>query len=34
MPAYLIARVQVHDPDTYANYTALSPAIIKAHGGR
>lgn len=34
MPAYLIARVHVHDPDTYANYTALSPAIIKAHGGR
>lgn len=34
MPAYLIARVQVHDPETYAQYTALSPAIITAHGGR
>ncbi|MGO3714290.1 DUF1330 domain-containing protein [Alcaligenes aquatilis] len=34
MPAYLIARVHVHDPKAYANYAALSPAIIKAHDGR
>jgi uncharacterized protein (DUF1330 family) len=34
MPAYLIARVKVNDPEVYARYTALSPAIIEAHGGR
>lgn len=34
MSAYLIARVRINDPETYAGYTALSPAIIEAHGGR
>lgn len=34
MPAYLIARVRVNDPEVYAAYTALSPAVIAAHGGR
>jgi len=34
MPAYLIARVHVTDPDRYKEYTALSPAAIAKHGGR
>ncbi|MBU9480909.1 DUF1330 domain-containing protein [Burkholderia multivorans] len=34
MAAYLILRVQVHDMDGYSGYTALTPAIIEAHGGR
>ncbi|EMN1927041.1 DUF1330 domain-containing protein [Burkholderia ambifaria] len=34
MPAYLIARVKVDDPEIYSGYTALSPAVIEAHGGR
>jgi uncharacterized protein (DUF1330 family) len=34
MSAYLICRVQVRDPATYSQYTALSPQIIAEHGGR
>ena len=34
MPAYLIARVNVMDPEKYKNYTALSPAAIAAFGGK
>jgi uncharacterized protein (DUF1330 family) len=34
MPAYLIAMVRVDDPETYRKYTAHTPAIIAAHGGR
>ena len=34
MPAYLIARVNVTDPQKYKNYTALSPAAIAAFGGK
>ena len=34
MTAYLIARVEVLDPDAYKRYTARSPAAIAAHGGR
>lgn len=32
--AYLIAEIDIHDPDTYANYTAQTPAVIAKHGGR
>ena len=34
MPAYLIARVHVTDPERYKGYTALTPAAIAKHGGR
>jgi len=34
MAAYLIARVNVTDPEKYKNYTALSPAAIAAFGGK
>ena len=33
MPAYLVARVDVHDMEQYKQYTALSPAAIGAFGG-
>lgn len=34
MTAYIIARVNVTDPDKYEGYKALSPAAIAAYGGR
>lgn len=34
MPAYIIARVEVTDPEKYKGYTALTPGAIAAHGGR
>jgi uncharacterized protein (DUF1330 family) len=34
MPAYLIARVCIHDAETYQQYAARSPAIIAAFAGR
>jgi uncharacterized protein (DUF1330 family) len=34
MPAYLIARVRVTDPEQYKEYTKLTPAAIAKHGGR
>ena len=34
MTAYVIARVDVHDPDAYAAYAAQTPDVIAAHGGR
>lgn len=34
MPAYLVATVAVHDPETYRKYTALTPALIARHGGK
>jgi len=34
MAAYIIARVEVTDPDQYAKYKLLTPAAIEAHGGR
>ncbi len=33
MPAYLIARVEIHDPEAYQAYTARSPAIVQSFGG-
>jgi uncharacterized protein (DUF1330 family) len=32
--AYWIAHVTVTDPDTYANYITLAPAVFKQYGGR
>lgn len=34
MTAYVIAEVDVTDPETYKVYTALTPASIARHGGR
>jgi uncharacterized protein (DUF1330 family) len=31
---YLIARIDVTDPERYARYTAVTPAIAARHGGR
>ncbi|HQU49030.1 MAG TPA: DUF1330 domain-containing protein [Casimicrobiaceae bacterium] len=34
MPAYLIARVRVTDPERYREYVALAPEAIARYGGR
>ena len=34
MPAYIIADVQVTDPEVYVSYTKLVPATVKAYGGK
>jgi uncharacterized protein (DUF1330 family) len=34
MPAYVIATMTIHDPETYRKYTALTPPLVKRHGGR
>ena len=34
MPAYFVCTMTVHDPQTYRQYTALTPAIVARHGGR
>ncbi len=34
MPAFLIADIQVHNPQRYKDYTALTPALMERHGGK
>lgn len=34
MPAYVIARVKVTDPERYQEYTALTPGLVAKWGGR
>lgn len=34
MPAYLVANIEVTDPESYAQYVADVPATIEAYGGR
>ena len=34
MSAYLIADIQITDPQAFEEYRRLVPAIIAAHGGR
>ena len=34
MTAYLIAEVDVHDPDRYEEYKRLAPGAIEACGGK
>ena len=34
MPAYVIADIEVTDPDAYAPYRPLAAASIARHGGR
>ena len=33
MPAYLIADIELHDPERYKDYVAHVPALIEKHGG-
>ena len=32
MPAYLIACVDISNPDQYAEYIAVSPAVVEQYG--
>ncbi|GAB3812189.1 DUF1330 domain-containing protein [Pontibacter rugosus] len=34
MPAYIIAEIDVTDPETYTAYTQLTPATLAAYGGK
>ncbi len=34
MTAYVIVRIQVHDPDKLKNYQQVAPAIIEKYQGR
>ena len=34
MPAYVVAMMTIHDPDTYRQYTDRTPALVEKHGGR
>ncbi len=34
MPAFLIADIDVKDPDIYANYRTANPDIVNKFGGR
>jgi uncharacterized protein (DUF1330 family) len=34
MAAYIIAEVEITDPDTYATYRAQTPGVIERFGGR
>ena len=34
MAAYIIAEVEVSDPETYATYRAQTPGVIARYGGR
>lgn len=34
MPAYIIARIEVTDPEDYATYARQTVALAEAHGGR
>ena len=34
MPAYVIANIDVHDPEGYEGYKALSTQSAATHGGR
>ena len=34
MPAYVIADIEVHDPETYKEYTALVQAALEPFEGR
>ena len=34
MSAFYIARVEIHDRDTYAEYARLAPGTVISHGGK
>ncbi len=33
MPAYMIATMTIHDPETYKKYTDRTPALVARHQG-
>lgn len=34
MPAYIIGRIKITDPDRYTQYTAVTPGVIAKYGGK
>ncbi len=34
MPAYVIAMMKIHDPETYSKYTDRTPPTVKKYGGK
>ncbi len=34
MPAYVIAMMHIHDPETYSKYTDRTPPTVKKYGGK
>jgi uncharacterized protein (DUF1330 family) len=34
MAAYVIAQVDIHDPETFKDYSSAVPATIKQYGGK
>tara|TARA_B100001250_G_C19357347_1_gene596092 strand:- start:68 stop:367 length:300 start_codon:yes stop_codon:yes gene_type:complete len=34
MSAYIVAQVNINDPEQYKKYTAVTPGVIKKYGGR
>lgn len=34
MSAYVVAMMDIHDSETYREYTARTPPTVKRHGGR
>ncbi len=34
MPAYVIATMAIHDPQTYRKYTDRTPPTVRRHGGK
>ena len=34
MPAYVVAEIEITNPDGYKDYTALVPATVEQYGGR
>lgn len=34
MPAYMIARIKVTDPEQYKKYMAVTPGVIEKFGGK
>ena len=34
MPAYVIAMMNIQDPETYRKYTNLTPPTVKKYGGK
>lgn len=34
MPAYVIAMMSIHDPETYRKYTDKTPPTVRKYGGK
>ena len=34
MAAYIIARISIHDPERYREYTSRTPSVLNQYGGR